>query len=182
MFCPICGNETLELTDYLYEVPLFGETVISVGRCSTCGYKFTDARLLESRGPTVLRLSVDGDKDLRALVVVSPYATVRVPELGLEMTPGPASTGFITTVEGVLEQFLRVLAVLCAERGREKDSHADACKSAENAINEAKEGKMRFTLVIDDPTGTSAIASDKVVVEKKTGKYEHLRGGRGEAR
>lgn len=155
--CPICGKNTLRITDYLYDVPHIGKVIISHGECSSCGYRFTDVRLYESRSPGKIIMPVEGPDDLNALVVKSSSASVLIPELGLSMTPGPASEGFITTVEGILERFLEALHAACSE----PDANKEACRRAEEEIEAAKRGKRSFTLVIVDPEGVSAVISDK---------------------
>ncbi len=155
--CPSCGKETLIVTDYLYEMPYIGRVILSTGKCENCGYKYSDVRLAEAKEPGKIVLKVQHPEDLNALVVRSSSASILVPELGLEMLPGPASEGFITTVEGVLERFLEALEAAC----NSPDSDQKACEEARRKITEAKEGKRTFTLVVVDPEGVSTIVSPK---------------------
>jgi len=155
--CPACGKPTLRVEEYLYEVPHIGKVILTAGKCSSCGYKFSDVRLFEAKKPGKIVYKVEGPEDLNALVVRSASASVLIPELGLKMVPGPASEGFITTVEGVLERFLEALHAACADPSADKK----ACTEMEEKIRAAKEGRMRFTLVIVDPEGVSEIASPK---------------------
>ena len=155
--CPVCGRETLRVEEYIYEVPLIGKVVLTTGRCSSCGYRYSDARLAEAREPGKVVYRVEKPEDLNALVVVSSSATVLIPELGLESKPGPAAQGYITTVEGVLDRFLEALEAACSDPGADRR----ACEEARKRITEAKEGRRPFTLVIVDPEGVSAVASEK---------------------
>jgi len=155
--CPVCGRETLRVEEYIYEVPMLGKVIISTGKCTACGYRYSDARLAEARGPSKIVYPVQKPEDLNALVVVSSSATVLVPELGLEARPGPAAQGYITTVEGVLDRFLEALEAAC----RDPEADREACEKNRRAIEEAKEGRRQFTLVIVDPEGVSAVASEK---------------------
>ena len=157
--CPVCGNE-MTIEDYIYTVPRLGKIVISSGRCPRCGYKYSDVRLAEAGEPRKIIYRVESPEDLNALVVRSSSAAVLVPELGLEMLPGPASEGFITTVEGVLERFLEALEAACSA----PDADREACRRAREMIEKAKRGEEKFTLVIVDPEGVSAVDSDKAVV------------------
>jgi zinc finger protein len=166
--CPSCKSEHLVLEDYLYEVPHVGRVIITSGRCSRCGYRFTDVRLAEAKPARRLVMRVDGGDDLNALVVRASTSSVYVPELGLEMKPGPASQGFITTVEGLLMRFLEALHVACSA----PDADKDLCKRKEREITEAMRGRRRFTLVIEDPEGVSTIVSSKAVVEPLQGREE----------
>jgi len=155
--CPVCREKSLKIEDYIYSIPIVGKVILTSGKCSTCGYKFNDVRLAEAGKPRKLVLKVERPEDLNALVVRASSASILIPELDLSMIPGPASEGYITTVEGILERFLEAVDTACA------DSKADktACEKARNMIKEAIQGKWKFTLVIVDPEGVSAIVSDK---------------------
>jgi len=159
--CPACKKTTLKIEDYLYDMPVVGKVILSSGKCSNCNYKFNDVRLAEAHEPRKIILHVERPEDLNALVVRSSSASIVIPELEMSMTPGPASEGFITTVEGVLERFLEAIDVACAD----PDADRSACERARRTIEEAKEGKRKFTLVIVDPEGVSAIVSDRAKTE-----------------
>ena len=159
--CPACGRETLRITDYLYEIPHVGKVVLTTGKCDYCGYKFTDVRLAEAREPSRIVVPIEGKDDINALVVRASTATIRIPELGLEMKPGPAAEGFITTVEGVLARFLDALKIACSDPSADRK----ACEEKEREIREAMEGKRRFTLIVEDPEGVSTVVSAKARIE-----------------
>jgi zinc finger protein len=97
-------------------------------------------------------------------------ATVRIPELGVEIDPGPACTGFVTNVEGVLDRIENVVkgALLWAE-SREREN---AEKLLEQ-IARARAGTLPFTLILDDPRGNSAIISDKAQKKLLDAGMEH---------
>ncbi|KSW12751.1 hypothetical protein CF15_06145 [Pyrodictium occultum] len=159
--CPVCGKHTLRVEDYLYEIPMIGKVILTTGKCSNCGYRFNDVRLAEAQEPRKILLNVEKAEDLNALVVRASSASILIPELGMSMTPGPASEGFITTVEGVLERFLEALTAACSS----PDADKEACEKAKRLIEDAKEGKLKFTLVLVDPEGVSTIVSSKARVE-----------------
>jgi zinc finger protein len=160
--CPICRRPTLKIEDYLYDMPLVGKVILTSGKCSTCGYRFTDVRLAEAQGPRRIVFRVEKPDDVNVLVVKASTAAVIIPELKLKMIPGPAATGFITTIEGVLERFLEALEAACSS----PDANQEACRKAKEMITAAKEGKIKYTVVIVDPEGVSAILSDKAIVEQ----------------
>ncbi len=163
--CPSCGHNSLRLSDYLYDMPLVGKVILTVGKCDKCGYKFNDVRLAEQKPPRRLKVLVESEKDLNIIVVRCSTATIRVPELGLELIPGPASEGFITTIEGVLRRFLDVLETLCKDA---EPKLLAECTRRRRELEEALKGNKRFTLIIEDPEGGSAILSDKAVEEPLT--------------
>ncbi len=159
--CPACGKRALHIREYLYEVPYFGKIVLGEGRCSNCGYRYTDVRVAEASNPKKIVVKVKGEKQLRYLLVKSATAAVAIPERGYEMVPGPASVGFISTVEGILHRFLEALSVIC--RGREEEP---GCRENREWLERAIDGKEEFTLIICDYEGTSKVIGEDVVEDK----------------
>ncbi len=157
--CPICHENTMKVSIYQYDMPQIGPVIMTVGKCSSCGYKFVDIRTLEKRGEQEIRLKVENPDDLNALVVRSSTATIEIPEIEAELSPGPVSQGFLTTVEGVLRRFKDILEFLCkdAKDGKERLE----CEERLKRLNEMLEGKREFTLIIRDPEGYSKIAHEK---------------------
>ena len=76
--------------------------------------------------------------------------------------PGTACEGFVTNVEGVLERVLSVIDGVLFWAEDEERVRAE-CLKAE--IADAKAGDFPITLVIEDPTGNSAIVSDRAIQE-----------------
>ncbi len=157
--CPICNRKSLRLKEYLYEVPYFNKILITTGKCSNCGYTYRDVRLAEVTKPKKIVAYISGEEELRYLLVKSAYAYLSIPEKGYEMIPGPASQGFITTIEGVLHRFMEALNLAC------KNAVDNNCVDNRKWIEEAIEGKREFTLIICDYEGASKIIGEKVVEE-----------------
>ncbi len=163
MRCPMCGKETLEVSIYTYNMPMIGDVVFVVGKCKNCGYKFVDVKTLESKGNQKITFKVKDSKDLNTLLLRSSTATLEIPELEAEISPGPASQGFLTTVEGVLHRIKDVLEMLCRDAETEKEK--EECERRLKDLQAALEGKKEFTIIIRDPEGHSKIASEKAVEE-----------------
>mgnify|MGYP000241631161 CR=1 FL=1 len=102
---------------------------------------------------------MEGLADLNIRVVRSSTATVRIPELGVCIEPGPMAEGFISNVEGLLE---RVEGVVRGLLNSEEDP-AERAKYERflRRLREAREGRTKFTLILEDPLGNSAIISEK---------------------
>ncbi|WP_126450054.1 ZPR1 zinc finger domain-containing protein [Sulfodiicoccus acidiphilus] len=143
--CFVCGAEEMEVRNYVHDAGLAGKLLISVWQCGGCGYRSVDVKPWEGKLPVTLEFKVEDPDDLNVLVYRSALGTLSIPELGLEITPGSSSHGNITTVEGILEEVLEIFPEEQVE-----------------AIREAKEGKVKFTLLIRDPSGSSFIKSDRV--------------------
>ncbi|RLG85262.1 MAG: hypothetical protein DRO15_07705 [Thermoprotei archaeon] len=151
--CPLCGKETLEIAAYVYEVSLVGPILLTIASCNSCNYKFRDLIPAKSLGKKVrIVVNVKESNDLRAILYKSPTAIVKIPEEGLEITPGPAATGQITTIDGVLEGILYFLPPIC-----EQTDNPSKCYEVVKHLQEAMEGKRSFTLVIEDPLGASFV-------------------------
>ncbi len=151
--CPACGKKTLRTVIVEKELPHFGRAVIMTSKCSSCGYTHTDVLELEDRGRKAEKLRVDSPEKLNYVVVRSSSASLRIPELDLELHPGPFSNGFITTVEGILDRFEDAAKKFQPETDEEKKLKEQALRE----IRDAKEGKIAFTLELEDPRGVSGI-------------------------
>lgn len=141
-----------------YEVEDFGPVLMSVSNCKSCGFKHTDVFSLTSHEPTATILRVTSTDDLKIRVVRGNTGTILVPELGVSIAPGQNNEGFISNVEGVLSKIEDVLRFLARSlRGRKKQKSELLLRK----IRRAKDGKLRFTLVLKDPFGNSSILSEK---------------------
>jgi zinc finger protein len=157
--CPACGNEKATLEFFQFNIPYFGEVMESVLLCRRCGYRHTDVMVLEQKEPARYTLVIDSAEDMYIRVIRSSSATIEVPELGIEVTPGSEAQGFVSNVEGVLLRMEE--AVRTAQRWAESEAAKKRAKELLREIAEIKAGKRRATLIISDPTGNSAIISEK---------------------
>ncbi len=157
--CPVCGKKSLEVSSYLYTVDYFGRILMTRGICTNCGYKFRDVKLAEPTRPKKIIVYVQSEKQLRYLLVKSAYSYLAILEKGYEMIPGPASTGFITTVEGVLHRFQEALSIACSGADNEQ------CLQEKEWLKRAIDGLEKFTLVICDYEGASKVVGDDVEEE-----------------
>lgn len=137
--------------EYLYEAPNVGRLELSVWECQSCGYRLRDVKPLEFLTPIKLELKVEKEEDLGTIVYRSAFADIIIPELEIEVTAGEAYQGVLTTIEGILEIILDQLGDNCEE---------EKCKKLEDAKN----GKIPFTLIINDESGLSFIQSEKVKI------------------
>src|SRR3989344_1738898 len=98
--CPFCKEKKLTLTEDCIDVPHFGKVFIFSMACSGCLYKQADVECSEQKEPCKITFTLENEKDLSARVVKSSYATVSIPQLRMKVTPGPASEGYISNIEG----------------------------------------------------------------------------------
>ncbi len=158
--CPVCGSKIL-VEEYLYEMPLVGKVLIASGTCSVCGYKFSDVRLAEPKGPRRIIYRVEKPGDENAIVIRASTASIKIPELGIEITPGIAARGYITTVEGIILDVFEKTEFLCSSG----DAPRDKCLEKIRELEEARDVKKPYTIVLEDPDGVSAILSPKARIE-----------------
>lgn len=157
--CPSCSNE-IEYRYQTEDIPYFSEILIVCATCPSCGYRYIDTQLLRDAEPSRYEFFVSAAEDLTVRVVRSTSGTVRIPELGVQIDPGPACSGFVTNVEGVLDRIENVVkGVLVWAEGEEREN---AGKLLE-LIGRARAGTLPFTLILDDPRGNSAIVSEKAL-------------------
>ncbi len=159
--CPVCNTEI----EYVYQtedIPYFSGLLIISTRCPSCGFRFVDTQLLKHAEPSRWEFAVLSAGDLSARVVRSTNGTITIPELGVEIAPGPACEGFVSNVEGVLDRVERVVeSVILWTEDAEELARAHALHEK---ITGAREGRFPVTLIIDDPTGNSAILDDRARV------------------
>jgi len=155
--CPVCNTEI----EYLYQtdnIPYFSDILIITASCDACGYRFTDTQVLGEHEPGRLEFAVDTPEDMVVRVVRSMRGVVHLPELGVRIDPGPACEGFVTNIEGVLERVANVVkgVLSCGDEGE-----SGRASVILGQIELVKEGRFPVTLIIDDPSGNSAIISEK---------------------
>lgn len=153
--CPVCGHTPLRVRSLPLELPYFGEALQTTVLCNVCAYRHGDLLLTRSAEPIRVTLHVDRPEHLSARVARSSSGTVRVPELGAAMEPGPRAEAFVSNVEGVMRKFLDVV------QGQEAVAEGAAARrrlrAVHQRIEDMIEGREAFTFVLEDPTGNSAV-------------------------
>jgi len=160
--CPACGRE-LRLIVNTYEVPFFEKILLTSISCE-CGFKHADSIVLGEREPTRYRIKAKRE-NLFTKVIRSTSGTIRIPELGISIEPGPASQAFITNLEGVLRRVEDIVRV--ARRWNEGDEEkVKRCDWILERIENVIEGDEELTIVLEDPFGNSLILSDESFRER----------------
>jgi zinc finger protein len=153
--CPECGG-ALTLTATTLDIPHFGPALLTAITCAGCPFRRADTLLTREQAPARYTLRVDSPERLRARVVRSQSGTIRVPELGASLEPGPQSESFLTSAEGVLWRFRDIAA-----SGRALGE--GGWRAVVERIDRMIAGAEAFTLIIEDPTGNSAVVDPAVV-------------------
>lgn len=161
--CPMCRNNTLTLTEFTRDVPFFGKVFLFSMNCSSCNYHKADVEPAEQREPSKYTIEISGEEDMKIRVVKSSSATVRIPRI-TTISPGESSNGYITNVEGLLSRVKKIIEHLRDEA--EDKSERKKAKNMLKKIQDVMWGRDSLKITIEDPTGNSAIISEKALKQK----------------
>ncbi len=155
--CPACGSN-LYMIIFETEIPSEGHIMIQTYSCHKCLFRKSSVFPSEPGKHTRLSLKVKDKSALNTMLYRSQSAFVYIPELGAEISPGEKSTGYITTVEGILHRLQEYIDLMPYD-------DEDEFLRVKKALEKAEEGALPFTLIIDDETGKSSISSTDTVTE-----------------
>ena len=161
--CPLCHEKTLMLTEKEMEVPYFGKVYLFSMTCLSCKYHKADVESLEEKEPCRYTFEIGSEEDMKVRVVKSSEATVKIPHI-TTITPGAVSQGYVSNIEGILRRVKTQI-----ESIKETSDDDEDRKKAKNLLNKLMKimwGQEKQKIIIEDPSGNSAIISDKAVKEK----------------
>lgn len=157
--CPICGaKDTFRVRGRIDDIPYFGELMETFASCTSCKFKHADVMSLSERSPARYEFQITSEEDLKVRVVKSSTGTIKLPELGVTVEPGPASQGYVSNIEGVLGRVKEAikLAIEKVDAPRRRRGKARIRK-----LDEVGAGKRRVRLILMDPFGHSAIVDER---------------------
>lgn len=153
--CPFCGRAgTCTFFGRIHDIPYFGETIESLIYCSACGFRHSDIMHTEEKKPARYEFEITSADDMTVRVVRSSTGVIEIPTLGVVIRPGPASQGYITNIEGVLDRVRD--AILVAIRSA-SEGEKSVGEEKLRMIEEIKEGRRTAIIKISDERGLSAI-------------------------
>ena len=161
--CPICNKNTLTLMEAEREVPFFGLAYVFSMNCSNCGYHKADVEFDNKQDPTKFELEISSEEDLKIRIIKSSHAKIKLGRIAT-VDPNEASNGYITNVEGIIKRIEKII-----EFARDSAEEKSGRKSAKNHLKKIRNvlcSDDKIKLVIEDPTGNSAIISDKAIKSK----------------
>ena len=153
--CPLCRRGELRLSYAEDDIPGFGRLLLLTYKCEGCGYKSNDLIPVKAREPASYKVKIEGVEDLKVKVVRASSGFVEIPELGVEIKPGPASEGYVTNVEGLLARVEEAASTLQGDREAE-----GSLKGFLEKLKRAMDGAEAFTVIVKDPLGSSALVSE----------------------
>lgn len=162
--CPLCHSEDgLTMLTLSTEIPYFGEHTQITLICDSCGWKHTDFIPSEGLKPGAWTLALDSEENLSARVVRSSSCTIRITDLDLEVSPGSASSGFISNVEGVIKRFEDAIGIVLKGPDGEIDDVMDSANDLLEKLERVKSGDSSSKIELLDPRGRSQILHENAV-------------------
>ena len=119
--------------------------------CEQCGHKSTEIKHgggMSDKG-TKITFQVSTAKDLNRDIFKSDTCSFYIPELDLELQPGTLGSVY-TTVEGLLDKIIEHLNST-NPFGRGDSATNVKFMTFLDALGAMKDGKVKFTFVLDDP-------------------------------
>lgn len=161
--CPVCGEAKLSLAQDEVEVPFFGKTFIFSMNCTACKYHKSDVESIDEKEPVKYSFEISSEEDMKVRVIRSSNGFVKIPHIA-SIEPGEGANGYVTNVEGILNRIKHQIEVL-----KEAEEDEEAKKKAKNLLKKITKvmwGQEKAKLIIEDPTGNSAILSEKAEKSK----------------
>ncbi|MFH1664278.1 MAG: ZPR1 zinc finger domain-containing protein [archaeon] len=165
--CPECKGKAV-MTELIKEIPFFGRTLFSNLRCTECSFNLNDVSSDEEKKPMRFTARIESEKDLFTKIVKSSTSTVFVPEIGARIEPTVNSQGYFTNIEGLLNKIEESLSFTVFEE-EERDAQKMKEKTTKR-INDAKEARIPFKVIVEDPFGNGALIGKNVKKEPLTEK------------
>ncbi|GKT23767.1 Zinc finger protein ZPR1 [Aduncisulcus paluster] len=160
-------------------VPGFKEVLLSSFYCPHCNFSNQTIESLEDIQDKGVHYSVKISEpiDLLRHVVKGDFATITIPEIGLEM-PKEAQKGSLSNVEGILGAAAEGLGQLQPVRHIQQPEVAKKIDELIAKIHDLTDLKSPFTVILDDPSGNSFVENlvlDDETVKKIPNEYKVTR-------
>lgn len=141
-------------------IPHFKDVIIMSTVCEHCGFKSNEVKTggeIPEKGRRVT-LKVTDPEDLARDILKSETCGMKIAELNLDLTPGTLG-GRFTTIEGLLDQVYEELHTRVFTQT--SDSMDEETKQRWTSffakLQDASQGKIGFTIVMEDPLASSYI-------------------------
>jgi len=161
--CPFCKTEGLILMEDERDIPYFGKVYLFSMTCNACKFHKADVEVAEQKDPSRYSIEVSGNDDMKIRVVKSSNAVVKIPNIA-SIEPGEAANGYVTNIEGILSRIKYQLESI--KEDKEDEESAEKARKMIKKINRVVWGDEKVKIIIEDPSGNSAIISEKAKFEK----------------
>lgn len=155
--CPACKQGKIKIKKVVYDLPDGDKMLILKFECNICNFHNNDIIPLTTKmEPGIMILKVTEEEDLKSKIYRSPLGKLEIPELELNVEPGPGADFYFTNVEGILFRFEAAVSIY-RKNLEENDPQIKEIDDILNNLKKAMEGKFKFTLKLTDPQGGSYI-------------------------
>lgn len=170
--CPICfSDKGLTMIAHTSEIPYFGEHTQLTILCPSCGWRHTDFIPAEGKKPGAWSLDIDNANMLTVRIIRSSSCTVKIEDLGLEVEPGGATTGYVSNIEGVLNRFEDAIQLMYRQsKSSNEIDIIEKCEKLMEKIRFVKNGDLCVNITLLDPMGHSQILHEKAIPRELTEK------------
>ncbi len=168
--CPSCESGTIDIIRSVYDLRDGDKMLILKFECDNCTFHKNDIIPLTTNiNPGVMTLEVSTEEDLKSKIYRSPTGKLEIPELELNVEPGPRAEFYYTNVEGILYRFESAVSIY-HKNLQNGDPEIPDIEEILNNLSKALEGKFEFTLKITDSEGGSYI----IPTDKSKYKFKKL--------
>jgi zinc finger protein len=161
--CPICGTKSLELNEEEKNIDKVGKVFLFSMKCDSCGYSKKDLEFEKESKGCKITFTTSKEKDFKIEVIKSSSAIVKLPQLRMKLETGPDSNGGICKIKDIIEDFKKLLN---EEKESDDPKERKHAKNLSKKLWKAELGDVPLKIIIEDPSGNSAILSDKAEVKK----------------
>lgn len=158
--CGTCASRC-ETRMFVTNIPYFKEVIVMASTCDSCGYRNSELKPGGGTSDKAKRITVcvENVKDLNRDVIKSDSASVKIPEVDLELASGTLG-GMVTTIEGLVTKICESLESV---HGYSFGDSLDEGRKGKwldfnTRLNKLLSLEEPWTLIIDDALANSFVA------------------------
>ncbi len=153
--CPVCQSKNTSTTQQIIDIPHFPDLWLYSLICNDCKYKHNDIINLASKDPSRYIYHAENKDDYTTKIIRGSNGTIRFPQIGAMIEPGPNADGFINNIEGVLREIQGKAKFLLNDA--ETDEDVQKIIDYVNLLEEYIELNLPIDIIIEDPFGNSSL-------------------------
>ena len=153
--CPICKSKKTKITQKILDLPHFSELWLFNLVCSDCHFKHNDFLNLSVKEPVRYVYHAENKDDYETKIIRAANGTIKFPQIGAMIEPGPNAEGFINNIEGILRDIRSKALHLLKDATDKKET--SRIKEYCDLLNEYIEKNLPIDIIIEDPFGNSSI-------------------------
>ncbi|CAI9773335.1 unnamed protein product [Fraxinus pennsylvanica] len=158
--CGACATNC-DCRMFVTNIPYFQEVIVMASACDACGYRNSEVKpggCIPLKGKKI-KVHVKNTYDLNRDVIKSDTASVKIPEIDLELASGTLG-GQVTTVEGLISKISESLERVHGFTFGDSldDSRKNKWKEFRVRLDKLKSLEEPWTLIIDDALANSFIS------------------------